>query len=114
MENKIQNIGNQSVILPQQQDCSTLTSKLQFYLNIACERTNGELSNLDSTIIDIQNEFPELREEDFKKALKGGSLGKYGRTYKLSTQEICIWIREYLKENPTLGKTNQKLMTYDD
>jgi hypothetical protein len=29
--------------------------------------------------------------------LRNGGLGKYGRTYKLSTQEVCYWIREHIK-----------------
>jgi hypothetical protein len=32
-----------------------------------------------------------------RQALRNGGLGKYGRTYKLSTQEVCYWIREHIK-----------------
>jgi hypothetical protein len=49
-------------------------------------------------INDISTEFPRLKDEDLKKAIRAGGLGKYGKTYRLSTQEVCIWIREYQKE----------------
>jgi len=35
--------------------------------------------------------------KDIREALRNGSLAKYGITYKLNTQVICFWIREYLK-----------------
>tara|TARA_R110002124_G_scaffold283449_2_gene459470 strand:- start:1188 stop:1334 length:147 start_codon:yes stop_codon:yes gene_type:complete len=30
-------------------------------------------------------------------AIKKGALGEFGRTYRMSTQEVCIWINEHLK-----------------
>jgi hypothetical protein len=35
--------------------------------------------------------------KEINEAIRLGSLGKYGRTYKLNTQEVCMWIHEYLK-----------------
>jgi hypothetical protein len=49
-------------------------------------------------IHDISTEFKTIELEEIQKAIRNGSLGKYGRTYKFSTQEVCIWIREYLED----------------
>jgi hypothetical protein len=35
---------------------------------------------------------------DIIEAIRQGSLGKYGLTYKLNTQAVCYWINQYLKE----------------
>lgn len=43
-------------------------------------------------------EFKKLTLQNVVEALKKGGLGHYGKTYKLSTQEICIWLREFRKE----------------
>lgn len=40
--------------------------------------------------------------------MKKGGRGKYGRTYLLSVQEVCIWIESYLKENPENDIDNDK------
>lgn len=40
-----------------------------------------------------------MNEDHILKAIRNGSLGRYGKTFKLSTQEICIWIREYADDN---------------
>lgn len=65
---------------------------------MAFNRTNTEPFDITSTMKDVFSEFPKLTENDLKTALRNGGLGKYGKTYKLSTQEICVWIREYMKE----------------
>ena len=62
------------------------------------QRTEMELKNIEETIEDIATEFRHLTISEIKLALRNGSLAKYGRTYKLSTQEVCFWIREYVKE----------------
>ena len=87
-------------------EITTQQSNLMKYIAVAFERTNTEVVNIEKMSFDIISEFPELSDEDFKKAIRNGGLGKYGKTYKLSTQEICIWIREYKNENH-IGKTNQ-------
>ena len=53
--------------------------------------------NIDHTINDIMSEFSYVTIKQIREALRKGSLGHYGKTYKLSTQEVCVWIREYLK-----------------
>lgn len=75
-------------------------TKIATSLSVAAQRTGTELKDINRGMaIDIYNEFEELNENDIKKAIRNGSLGKYGFTYKLTTQVVCIWIREYLKEN---------------
>lgn len=81
----------------QQLEVQTLKHNLKEYLALALERTQTEPFNLDKTVNDITKEFPYLKDEDYMMALRFGGLGKYGRTYKFSTQEVCIWIREYIK-----------------
>lgn len=63
------------------------------------QRTEMELKNIEETIEDISTEFRNLNLSEIKLAIRNGSLGKYGRSFRLSTQEICFWIREYIKEN---------------
>jgi len=65
------------------------------------ERTQSDLPNIDGAIEDVINEFPNIEFYRIKQAIKNGSLGHYGRTYRMSTQEVCIWIKEYIKQNPT-------------
>lgn len=67
-------------------------------LVLVMERTEQDLKNIDNTIEDICSEFPRLKIKTLKEILRNGSLAKYGKTYKLSTQEICFWIREYYKQ----------------
>jgi hypothetical protein len=84
-----------------QQVSESLTQqhKIATYVSLAFERTGTNPFNIESMVNDIQSEFPHLNESSLKQAIRNGSLGHYGKTYKLTTQEICIWIREYLKEN---------------
>ncbi|MCV6900884.1 hypothetical protein OE165_28020, partial [Escherichia coli] len=65
--------------------------------NIAFERVGTEPYNIENMINDVIAEFPRITEKTFTPAIRNGSLGKYGKTYKLSTKDLCIWIREYLK-----------------
>jgi hypothetical protein len=67
-------------------------------LAVAMQRTDSEISNIDLTINDIFNEFKNKKIGDVIEAIRQGSLGKYGLTYKLNTQAICYWINQYLKE----------------
>lgn len=68
------------------------------YILVAAERTDSIPENIKHMIKDISEEFKFLKDEEIREAMRKGGLGVYGRTYKLSTQEICIWIREYLKD----------------
>lgn len=69
------------------------------YLAVAMERLSMDLKDINFTAADIISEFNYMTLKQIREALRNGSLGKYGRTYKLSTQEVCFWIREYLKVN---------------
>jgi hypothetical protein len=92
---------NNSENLPQQQDNSFQTSKeniLRTSIAVAFERTGTEVNNIDNMVLDVFSEFPNVNIEQILIALRNGSLGKYGKTYKFTTQEICIWIRKYLEE----------------
>ena len=60
------------------------------------ECTKESIDLISSNIIDEYNHLPI---ETIIEALKKGGRGKYGRTYLLSVQEVCIWIDSYLKEN---------------
>lgn len=62
------------------------------------QRTEMELKNIEETIEDIATEFSFLTLTEIKTAIRNGSLGKYGRSFRLSTQEVCFWIREFVKE----------------
>ena len=70
---------------------------LEKSLLFAFERTKTEPFDVTGLVQDVLSEFPKLGGTDFILALRNGSLGMYGRTFKLSTQEICFWIREFIK-----------------
>ena len=67
-------------------------------LIIAMSRTQFELLNLDDTCQLIKNEFRFLSLREVRKAITKGTAGEYGRSYKLSTQEVCYWIQQYVKD----------------
>lgn len=81
----------------QKSEIQTLTNSLSQSVALAFERTGTAPINIDYMIKDILSEFPRASDETLTMAIRKGSLGAYGRTYKLTTQEICIWIREYIK-----------------
>lgn len=83
-----------------QLDNNIQTLNLKAYIGLSFERLALEPFNIDKMVNDVLNEFPKLTDDDFKKAIRNGSLGKYGRTFRLSTQEVCIWIRQYENEKP--------------
>jgi len=91
--------------LRQKSEIATREFNLKNSLAVAFERTNTPPFNLDKLVSDVLSEFPRVSNEDITLALRSGSLGKYGRTFKLSTQEICFWIREYQK-----SKTKKSLI----
>ena len=65
------------------------------------ERLGQDFKNIDNTINDIYDEFKNLLIKDIRQAIRNGSMGIYGKTFTLSTQEVCFWIREYLKTKKT-------------
>jgi len=91
--------------LQQKSEIATREFNLKNSLAVAFERTNTSPFNLDKLVSDVLSEFPRVSNEDITLALRSGSLGKYGRTFKLSTQEVCFWIREYQK-----SKTKKSLI----
>ncbi len=74
---------------------------LQTALILAFERTRSEPFDVTGLIQDVLSEFPNLNSDEMITALRRGGLGMYGRTFKLSTQEVCFWIRQHLKEKQT-------------
>lgn len=85
-------------------EIQTRKSNIKNSLILALERTGNELKPLDNMVEDIYNEFYFLKDEEIQKAIRNGSLGIYGKMYRFSTQEVCIWIREYKKsKQPNLG-----------
>jgi len=66
----------------------------------AFARTGKECNKESIELItnDVIDEYNNLPIEAIIEALKKGGRGKYGRTFLLSVQEICIWIDSYLKE----------------
>lgn len=100
--------------LQQQQDLSTLKFKIATYIGVAFERTGTEPYNIENMVKDIEIEFPNLSEEDFRDAIRNGGLGKYGKTYKLTTQEVCVWIREYLKEKMPIKKLPNGILDHSN
>ena len=71
-------------------------------------RTGKECTQQSIELItsDVIDEYGYLSTDTIIQALKNGGRGKYGRTYSLSVQEVCIWIDSYLKENPDAAMTN--------
>jgi hypothetical protein len=88
-----------------QQEITTQISnqELEMAIAVAFERTATEFYNIQNMVKDVINEFGDVQKDDIIKAIRNGGLGMYGKTYKLSTQEICIWIRSYLKEKERLA-----------
>jgi len=66
----------------------------------AVERTGSEKTDIPAILKDVAEEFPTMTTDEVCKAIRKGSLGVYGKTYKLTTQEVCIWIREHKKSLP--------------
>ena len=85
----------------QSPELQTRMYNLQTSLLVAFERTATEPYDIQNMVNDILTEFPNIKDENITLAIRSGSLGKYGKTYKFSTQEVCIWIREYLKQKNT-------------
>ena len=70
-------------------------------LILAFERTRSEPFDVTGLMQDVLTEFSNINSDEIITALRLGGLGMYGRTFKLSTQEVCFWIRQYLKEKQT-------------
>lgn len=64
---------------------------------LAFERTNLPAFNIDNLVNDISNKYKNLPNEIMLTAIKRGALGEFGRTYRMSTQEVCIWVNKHLE-----------------
>ena len=75
-----------------------LNSDLFKSIILAFDRTGNVFDSQKafSMFYDLANEFPTTKPDVIIEALRKGGLGHYGKTYKLSTQELCIWIRQHL------------------
>lgn len=92
------------------QICKKRDDTVKKSIALAFERTNLPVFNLDNLTTDVLREFEGKDIYIITKAIKNGSLGLYGRTYRMSTQEVCIWIREFLKSyKPPMQKNPYKL-----
>ena len=92
---------NQSQTLPQGQDSEHLINNIKIAITVVYDRLEADISTdkLNKITADVYSEFKILDSDLIITALRNGSLGKYGKTYKLNVQEICIWIREHLKSD---------------
>ena len=91
-------MSNSNKLQPLQESNIQIYEKtLKISIALAFERTNTEPFNVDNMIKDVLSEFKDKDLNIITDAIKRGSLGYYGRTYRMSTQEVCLWIREYLK-----------------
>lgn len=54
----------------------------------------------EAILTSIGNAFPGMKEEHIIQAMKNGMYGMYGRTWKLTPQEVCIWIRKHYETTP--------------
>lgn len=63
-------------------------------LAIAIQRLDMQFNDIDKTSKDIYEEFQNSSLDTIRESIRKGSLGYYGRTFKLSTQEVCIWINQ--------------------
>lgn len=98
MEQKILQKQNNSKLLLKQLEKEVAESEVRACLFLAMERLEMTLSNTYTATNDIVSEFYYLKLSEVKEALRLGSLGKYGRTFKLNTQEVCFWIRQFILE----------------
>ena len=105
MENKENQISTKSNNIQKNLKGSNLT--LQKAMGICLSRVTGTYVEDEDSIRQINNivstvniAFPNEDEHVLLKAVSRGSLGEFGRTYKLTPQEVCIWVREHIK---TLG-----------
>jgi len=91
MDNQLQNSQEGSGLTMRQ-------SEIAKFLIVAHERAADEPKNLINMVKDLDKEFPQMSVDDFKTVLRNGGLGMYGMIYKLSTLQICVWIRKYLDD----------------
>jgi len=72
-------------------------SKVEKSIVLAFERVGLMPEHISNISNDLKSAFPTAKDEIIIEVIKEGALGAYGRTYRMSSQEICIWVRGYLK-----------------
>lgn len=73
-------------------------NKIERELMLTMQRTDCEIKNIIWLIEDICNQFASKKAIDILEAIKSGAMGKYGISYKVTTQTVGYWIHTYLKE----------------
>lgn len=76
----------------------TYEGRLPKAIVLAFQRVNVQPERIMGISDDVKRAFPKIEEKDLIEAIKRGALGEFGRTYRMSTQEVCIWVREHLKK----------------
>ena len=91
-----------SIVISSEKQLRVFSEKSELILALTFERVGTEVSEGKMKIIGdtVAEKFPDLHEKYIIQALKHGSMGDYGKTYNLTAQEVCIWIREYMEANP--------------
>lgn len=75
-----------------------VSDKIKKSVALALERTGTPPFDIGGMCKDIETEFGDVSVDVITTAIKNGSLGRYGRTYRFCTQEVCIWIRQHLAD----------------
>lgn len=76
---------------------------LKSSIAVAMERVGTEPFDMSNMVKDVLAEFSQVETKTITNAIRKGSLGEYGYTYKLTTQVVCIWVREFIKDNRLNG-----------
>jgi len=90
-------------------------NRIEKSIFLAFERTGlviNSMASIQNICHDLKSVFPNIKEENIIAAIKEGALGAYGRTYRMSSQEICIWVRSYLKANPEMKHTRNRELSH--
>lgn len=96
IENRTNKQQSVSVSVTQTYKTTLSTAVVKAFARTGKDCSQESVNLITSDIIDEYNNLPI---EIIIEALKKGGRGKYGRTYSLSVQEVCIWIDSYLKED---------------
>ena len=91
MENKQKLVNSQT----ESEKENLAKQDLALRIAMVMDRTNQILPNPEATVNDIYKMFGN--DKKVQEAILFGSFGKYGTTYKLTTQEIGKWIYTYKK-----------------
>jgi len=74
-------------------------SKIKDSVLLSFERIGFTPFDTKNLVKDVNEEFSRVSIDNIQTAIRNGGLGKYGYTNKITTQIVCIWIREFLKED---------------